>query len=253
MEKIISKDNSKLKLCQKLLTNKGRKEHGLFIAEGVRLLSQGGVADFYLLDEAKAASLTIPEGLCYLVPPELFAKITTTEHSQGIIGVYKIPKYNLEDLQGNFFLVLDKIQDPGNAGTLIRTAEAAGASAVIATKGTVDLYSPKVVRSTMGSVFNLLLYQNISYREIAKLSQAKMLPLVVTALDSKAKNYYEVDYSKGCILVMGNEGWGVSAEIMAIATEKVYIAMQGKIESLNVATSGAVVLFEINRQIYSKA
>ncbi len=145
------------------------------------------------------------------------------------------------------FVVLDGVQDPGNAGTIIRTADAVGATAVILTKGSVDVFGDKVVRATMGSLFHLPIVADVSAAEVAAFAEAADCQLLATALDALAKPHFAVDFRRGSLIAFGNEGNGVS-EALLRAAAKVYIPMYGRAESLNVGVSSAVVLYEAVRQ-----
>ncbi|WP_443872902.1 TrmH family RNA methyltransferase, partial [Mitsuokella multacida] len=131
--------------------------------------------------------------------------------------------------------------------TIIRTADAVGADGVILTKGSVDVFSDKTVRATMGSLFHLPVVTDVSAEEVATFAQAAGCQLLATALDEQAKQHFAVDFGKGSLIAFGNEGGGVSEELLA-AAEKVYIPMYGEAESLNVGVSSAVVLYEAVRQ-----
>lgn len=151
-----------------------------------------------------------------------------------------------------FYVVLDGVQDPGNAGTIIRTADAAGASGVILTKGSVDIYDEKTVRATMGSLFHLPVVSGVSAEELTAWAKERGLQLYAAALDVAARPHFSCDFTKPTAIVFGNEGNGVSTELLAQA-ETVYIPMYGTAESLNVGTSAAIVLYEAVRQRYFAA
>ena len=145
------------------------------------------------------------------------------------------------------FVVLDRVQDPGNLGTILRTADAAGMDGVILLKGTVDAFSPKVVRAAMGSLFHLPIVMDVEEAAFLEFVASKKLSLCATALDATAKPHFAADFCRPSAIVFGNEGSGVSAQILERA-EKIYIPMFGEAESLNVAVSSAIVLYEAVRQ-----
>ena len=144
--------------------------------------------------------------------------------------------------------MLDGIQDPGNAGTIIRTADALGCTGVVCLEGTVDMFSDKVVRSSMGSIFNIPFLDNVSRSAFIDACHDNELNMIATALDKLALKHYLAEYNSPTAIVFGNEGNGISAEILEAASSKVYIPMSGKAESLNVASAAAIVLYEASRQ-----
>ncbi len=262
LERIESAANKKVKLAASLHQRKHREKDGLFLAEGIRLCEM--VADsgwpirFALVTEAllenerggalaeKLAELT---EVC-LVSSQIFLKAAGTEQPQGILLVVEQKIYSLQELQAGenpLYVVLDGVQDPGNVGTIIRTADAAGADGVFLTKGAADVFSDKAVRSTMGSLFHLPIIAGLKAEEVAAFAREQGCSLLVTALDETAKPLYGRNLARPIMLAFGNEGNGVSAELLS-AGEKTYIPMVGGAESLNVGVSAAVALFEALRQ-----
>ena len=260
--RIESDANKKIKLAASLHQRKNREKEGLFLAEGVRLCEMVAESSwkvkFALVTEqllstergrALADKLSAVAEVC-LASEKIFLKAAATEQPQGILLVVEQQKNSLQDVQAAenpLYVVLDGVQDPGNVGTIIRTADAAGASAVLCTKGTADVFSDKVVRSTMGSLFHLPLVTGLGAEGILGFARARNCELLVTALDESAQPLYGRNLARPIMLVFGNEGNGVSAELLS-AGEKTYIPMVGGAESLNVGVSAAVVLFEALRQ-----
>lgn len=262
LEHIESAANKKVKLAASLHQRKNRDKEGLFLAEGVRLCEM--VADSgwpirfalvtqRLLDTERGAalceSLKGKTQLC-LVSEQIFAKAAATEMPQGILLIVEQKKCSLQELQAAenpLYVVLDGVQDPGNVGTIIRTADAAGADGVLLTKGSADVFSDKVVRSTMGSLFHLPIISGLQSEDVVNFASERGCQLLVTALDETAKPLYERNLAQPVMLVFGNEGKGVSSELLS-AGEKTYIPMAGGAESLNVGVSAAVALFEALRQ-----
>lgn len=148
----------------------------------------------------------------------------------------------------NFYLVLDRLQDPGNLGTIIRTADAMGANGIICLEGTADIYSPKVVRSAMGSLFNIPIVTKISENNFLTTSKKYQLNLFATALDSTAKASWNINYPKNCAIILGNEANGVSDFLLNTIDTKIYIPMHGNAESLNVANAASMIMYEYCRQ-----
>ena len=263
MERIDSSSNVKIKWAASLHRRKERERRGEFIAEGVRLaetaVDSGWSISFCLVTEGALSNVrvqnivsSLEEGSCpvYLVPEAAYKKAAATESPQGVLLVMKTAPSLLSSLpaQGNpFFVVLDCLQDPGNAGTILRTADAAGCAGVIATEGTVDIFSDKVVRSSMGAVFHLPIVMNVNGAELTAYFKAHNISCMATVLNETEKSHFAVDYRKKFAVVFGNEGNGVSSQFLA-ASEHVYIPMAGRTESLNVATSAAIILYEAFRQ-----
>ena len=163
--------------------------------------------------------------------------------------------YTLEDiLVGNnenannaqFILVLEKLQDPGNLGTIIRTAEAAGVTGIMISRDSADIYNPKTIRSTMGALFRMRIY--ISDDLVRDMAELKEKGIVVYAMHLDGEEFYDKDFRKPSAFLIGNEGNGLSDELSAAADEKMRIPMLGKVESLNAAISASVVSYEVLRQ-----
>jgi len=191
----------------------------------------------------------VSEDILYRVSDKTFAELTDTVTPQGILAVINFNDIRIEDiLKPNFLIVaLDKIQDPGNMGTIIRTADAAGADGIIAGKGCVDIYNPKVVRSTMGSLFHIPVVQTDDLIKTLMELKQKGGKVVTTHLSAK-QDYYDVNFKTSTVIVMGSEAEGVSKDISDISDELVRIYMPGHAESLNVAIAHGIIIFEAVRQ-----
>ena len=176
--------------------------------------------------------------------------MTDTENTQGIIGVVKFKQRTLEKNwtdDNRFVLILDRIQDPGNMGTIIRTADAAGVDAIIALKGCVDIYNPKVIRSTMGSIFDMNVI-HATQEEALRILKLKKFDIVSSYLDTN--NYYNtVEYNHKTALVIGNEANGINEELVSKSDVLVKIPIYGKAESLNAAISSAILMYEIKKYL----
>lgn len=184
------------------------------------------------------------------VPAREFARLTDAVSGIGMLAVVRMPETGADIIDGLSpdanVLVLDRIQDPGNMGTLIRTAVASGYGAVIAMSGTVDIYSPKVLRSTAGMVFGIpLIYLN-GYDELEDMLRRSGRRIAVT-VPSGGEIYYRADLNKGIALVIGNEGRGISSEIAGMADIRVTLPMKGSVESLNAAVAAAILMYESMR------
>jgi TrmH family RNA methyltransferase len=263
-EVVTSQHNPLVKTVAALRQKKYRDELGLFTVEGVRLTEEivaaGWPVESCLYTETAAAEARAAAILdllkarkCRLVQVSdaVFDKITDTQEPQGIMLVAPKRQAALADILARpgapLIVVLDGIQDPGNAGTIIRTADAAGCSGVIALKGCADLYAGKTVRATMGSLFHLPVVDGATPDNLRKTLAAAGIPLIATDLTG-ATVYSAARLSGPAAVVFGNEAQGVSGELLAAATERIIVPIYGKAESLNVATAAAIILYEAARQ-----
>lgn len=246
---IKSRDNRIYKECQKLSQKKHRDRQGLYLIEGYNLIREAPSAEIqYVILRKGEEAEGLPAEKVFVMEPALFDKLAQTETSQGIIAVMTKAAYTLEGLKercgpGRNLVVLDRLQDPGNIGTIIRTAEGAGYAAVAAVKGTGDIYSPKTIRAAAGSVFRIPIIQVEDNRELRSLADSLGKALTVTSFDTD-NYYYDVDLSGDIALVIGNEGNGVSEELLDMADIKVKIPMEGNLESLNASVAAGILMYE---------
>ena len=256
-EKITSASNSRVKRLTALRRKaKQRREEGAFILEGERLyrdtpgefISEIYVTEAFLQDRLGGKA---PEH-CTILTPEIMQKVSDTETPQGVLCVAKMPAYKKEDLLGSgpaapFVLILENIQDPGNLGTMMRTAEAAGVTGILMSRDTVDLFNPKTVRATMSAIFRVpFFYTDDLTGEIRKLKEDGV---AVYAAHLKASIPYDTaDCRRPCAFLIGNEGNGLTDPAADAATSRVHIPMKGNIESLNAAMAAGILLFEAARQ-----
>ena len=256
---ITSADNKQVKEVIKLnQKGRARREAGVFVIEGEHLFSEvprEEIVKVYVAESFRDNSGRLAEvekrnpSLIEQVSDEVFKKMTDTLTPQGVLCIVKQRKYELSEMLSGagerpLFLVLEGIQDPGNLGTIMRTAEGAGASGIIMSKETVDLYNPKTVRSTMGSIFRVpFLYTEDLKGAIGELKAAG-IPSFAAHLKGE-KSYKEMDYSKGAVFFIGNEGNGLTDETANLADQYVIIPMQGKLESLNAAVSAALLMYAL--------
>ena len=240
---IESSQNKIIKEINSLKQKKYREQKELFIVEGERLLSEADPV--YVLVREGYEGDTSGFETVYTAPAALFDKTADTVTPQGILGVCRIPETDISDIQNEPFLViLDRITDPGNMGTIIRTADAAGADGVILSKGCTDPYSLKTVRSTMGSIFHLPVYRDVDLCEFLKNTKIKTF---AAHLKGK-KSCFDTDMTGGTGILIGNEANGLSDEVSALATELVKIPMPGKAESMNAAVAAGIMIYEAVRQ-----
>lgn len=188
----------------------------------------------------------------FVLSGRLFAALALTETSQGVLAAVRMPQLSLANIgpdhlkPGSNLLVLDRLQDQGNIGTVIRTADAAGYKAVIALKGTADLFAPKTVRAAAGSLFRVRLALAETEEELLRFTRAAGKKLAA-ACPAGSRYYYEEDLSHDIALVLGNEGNGISGSLLEKADVKIKIPMSGSIESLNVAAAAAILMYEAVR------
>ena len=255
---IESQANSHVKHIRSLAADrKDRRRERLFVLEGVRLvadaLAGGAPLELALyapeqltLTSAGQALLEQLETLAVAHPAsaQVVAAAADTVHPQGVVALARWPQ--VEPSKPGIMLVLDAIQDPGNMGALLRSAEAVGVAEVLGAIGAVDVYSPKVVRAAMGAHMRLAITQDLSWDAVAE-----RLTLVdqVYAADADARMpYFAADWRQPAALIIGNEAHGLSEDARALARSLISIPMQGRAESLNAAVAGSVILFEALRQ-----
>lgn len=258
---ITSKDNGNIKEIKKLKDKKYRLENKKFIIEGFRFLEEGLKSDFEIdkiivressLEKFKLKFEIYLKELdenIIVLSDNLFKIIASTENSQGVLATIKMKAYNCSVEDGMYVLV-DKVQDPGNLGTIIRTAHSAGCKGVILTKDTVDLYNEKTLRSTMGSIFNLPIIMDDKLTFTKELMK-QGFNLICSSLQTSL-NFYDVDLTLNSIIAVGNEGNGISEEVLDMATTKVKIPMIGSTESLNVGIAASIMIYEGVRQGLTK-
>ena len=244
----------KLRLVRNLLEKRrARHKERCFVVEGPHLVEEAlGRTRFVVYSEELAIMEKVRQAgvEVFKISRRQFADLTEVETPQGILAVVREQSFELKDaLKGTNPLAVFciEVQDPGNLGTIIRTADAVSASGVILSRGTVDLYNQKVIRSTMGSLFHLPVVQVDEAVEAIGYLKDRKVKVIATAADAK-KSYFEADFSKPSVILVGNEGAGLSDEVVKLADDMVSIPMPGKAESLNVGVSTAVVLYEALRQ-----
>ncbi|ALS23776.1 TrmH family RNA methyltransferase [Paenibacillus naphthalenovorans] len=259
---ISSVQNPRIKQWTELQSRKGREKQGRFLIEGIHLVQEALRSDLipevvaYSDERAEACADLLQEAAergmeLVQVTEAVLAKCTDTQTPQPVFAVVPKLPWRAADLisaseQDGLVVVIDGIQDPGNLGTIIRSADAVGASGVLLGKGTVDLYNPKTVRSTMGSLFHLPIVQGDLAQWLPE-AASRGIQVAATRLED-AVSLYDYDFRRPTWFVIGNEGQGVSAEVQQLVQCHVRIPMQGRAESLNAAMAATVVLFEAMRQ-----
>ena len=245
MKYIQSDKNPQVKQWKKLQTRKERDKAGTFLVEGFHLVEEALKQQEYVEEIILNEKTELPPSWDYgaipvtVVTDEISRQLADTETTQGIFAVCQQPKHTLES--GKTFLLIDSVQDPGNLGTMIRTADAAGIDAVIVGKGSVDIYNPKVLRSAQGSHFHLPVISGDLTEWIDRLNEDD-IPVYGTALENGSV-FTEADSNEAFALLVGNEGSGVNKELLAKTTQNLYIPIYGKSESLNVAVAAGILLY----------
>ncbi len=241
---------SQISFITSLQQKKIRKEHGLFIVEGLKSISEFINSD-YITDTIFYSENVVPKLgklsqniKLFEISPQELAKISALSTPQQILALIKIPEHRVlttEMLKGSFTLVLDGIQDPGNLGTIIRTADWFGMKNVVCSEDTVDVYNSKVVQATMGSLARV----KVSYTDLDKFLRNSSVPVFGALLDGKS--IYSTDFGTEGLIILGNEGNGIRPDIVDKITQAVTIPSFGKAESLNVAISASIFCSEIRR------
>lgn len=261
MERITSKDNEKIKWLIKLQNSrKARQESESFVAEGMRLAQEVlrcglRLQQVFASESGAVRYASIWNALCqktraaYLVSDGLETKISSVQTPQGIYCVCGMPKRALQQIAGSGekFLALDHLQDPGNLGTIIRTADAFGADGIILSEGCPDCYSPKVLRSAMGSVFRLPIWTVRNLAQALEAMRQEGFTCFGAALDGTAIRLGEFSFPKRSVAVVGNEGNGISRPVLEVCQKTLYIPMKGEAESLNAGVASSLILWEMCR------
>lgn len=237
--------------------DKVRREEGLFIVEGLRMfmeVPQSRIDQVYVTEDfVNNASAETRDKLSVtgyeIVTDEVMNKMADTVTPQGVLCLVYAFGYTLDDIvsKGSLFIILDGLQDPGNLGTIFRTAEAAGVSGIILSRSSVSIYNPKSVRSTMGTLFRMpFVYVDDLVSTISSL-RADGVKVYAAHLKG-SREYTDYDYSAPSAFIIGNEGAGVSAEVADAADSYLRIPMEGEVESLNAAIAASLLMYEAHRQ-----
>ncbi|MBQ8982605.1 MAG: RNA methyltransferase [Lachnospiraceae bacterium] len=265
---ITSNTNSQIKNIVKLMKSSSkRKEQGVYLVEGIRIfreIPQDELVKFYLTEEC-AKNLNVDydweEGADYeYVSDSVMKSIADTCNPQGIIAIVRQKKYKKEDIlqamnlndtsqkRSSCILLLEHLQDPGNLGTILRTAEGAGVAGILMSEDTADIYNPKVVRATMGSIFRLPFCYTDDSKETVIWLKSKGVQCCAAHLSGT--DLYGHDFRQPTCFFIGNEGSGLTDELTNLADVRLTIPMSGKVESLNAATAATVLMYEAFRQNY---
>ena len=260
------KHSSRVKYLRRLALRRFREQEGRFLVEGIRFVEEALESDWpvelmaispglpesrrgaALLERARARGIRVIE-----LEEGLFGQLAETDSPQGVLAVAQQRRMLLEELRTQpldrpaLLVLIDGVQDPGNLGTIVRSADAAGARGVLLLKGTADIYNPKALRATMGSIFHLPVVQNLTPDEVFPFFERSGIKTV--AGDPRAERaVYECDLTGPCALVAGSEAAGARTSVLEKAAERVRIPMPGRAESFNVAVSLSIMLYEAIRQ-----
>lgn len=248
---ITSVQNERIKQLKKLHKAKGRKQAGEYLVEGWHLVEEALKSDLVsicLLTQEMydmyQSKITVD---VIIISQEVVFALSQTQTPQPIFAVVRIVKPEV-DLSCGKYLLLDGVQDPGNVGTMIRTADAAGFSAVIVGEGTVDIYNDKIVRSMQGSQFHIPIVKQ-SLHDVIDYFKAHHITVYGTELNDQALPLNDVPYSENCAIIVGNEGNGVSQEVLDKTDKNVYIPILGKAESLNVAVAAGIMMYHFVKNV----
>lgn len=239
---------------------KERDEAGVYVVEGRRMFAEAPeeeIKEVYVSESFMKQFGQEPgiadklKGAGYeVLSDDLFRYVSDTQTPQGVMCIMARRSCSLKEVMSGempFLLFIEELQDPGNLGTMIRAGEGAGITGVVLSEDSVDIYNPKTIRSTMGSVFRIPFCYVPDIR--AAVNEAKEAGLAVYAAHLKGeRSYDEPDYRRGCGIIIGNEGAGISDRVSEAASELIRIPMKGRVESLNAAVAATVIMYEVARQ-----
>lgn len=259
MQELTSLNNNIVKTVHSLHQKKYRNELGLFLIEGYKGVDEafkcGLSVEYIFVNKEYNKNLDQwPENKIYLVNESIMKKISTTEAPPEVMAVAKQLNYQLEDVLNKtnpLLLFLENIKDPGNLGTIIRTAAAAGVTGIILTDDTVDIYNPKTVRSSAANLWKIPIVKIAEKQDLKELvNKQKKSQFVVTVVtkDRKPEIYYNIDYNQPTVLMFGSEAEGLSEKSAEMADKLITIPMNEQVESLNLSISVGVILYEAVRQ-----
>ena len=263
MEIIRSKDNGKIKYIRSLNSKKSRENDSAFVVEGIKFvgesINENADIKFALISESSSIKNEVSDLIqilkekeieFFLCEDNIFNSAAETINAQGVLSVvYKAFYDKLKVLNDYKFIVMcDRIQDPGNLGTIIRTADAFGPAAVIMNKGCVDVYNPKVVRATAGAMFRVPFIIGETSEEIIDIVKTAGFKIISTVVSSEY-SFEDINESEKICVVIGNEGQGISREITEASDMNITIKMNGRAESLNASIAAGICIYEIRKKL----
>jgi TrmH family RNA methyltransferase len=245
--------NDIIKLIVSLKEKKNRDEKSLFVVEGFKQVSEipkDWKIKFVLVTEKYKDFNT---DKLYITTEKIFKKISDTQTPQEILAVVEKKKFDKETVLSNkgIFVVIDTLQDPGNIGTIIRTAESFGCKGIFISKNSADVYSDKVVRSTMGAIFNIPIVQECDIVSLVQLMKQRQIKTYAFSLDTN-NMLSTFKFENNVALIIGNESKGINKNVLDIVDDKIKIDMRGKSQSLNAAVACSVAIYEISKQLNGK-
>lgn len=254
---ITSTGNARVKNVIQIQTRaRARKDSRQFVAEGFRMVSEAPAdrivsiyasETFARCNSGYMSTIQVPYET---VSDNVFAQMSDTRTPQGILAVIKMAEYEIGDIiahDNGLYVIVENLQDPGNLGTIIRMSEAAGVDGIIMSPNTVDIYNPKTIRSTMGSLYRVPFVYADDFAGTLEQMKSKGVELYAAHLEGSVE-YTEPDYTKASAFVIGNEGNGLTDAVTNICSNRIRIPMAGKVESLNAAIAASVLTFEAARQ-----
>lgn len=247
IKEITSTKNETYKYIKSLKTKKARMKNRQYTIEGVKSVRDailaGADIDFIVLSGGLSESFDFEN--IYIVQEEIFAPLCDTDTPQGVLAVINMPKDDEQDMERELYLLCDKVNDPGNMGTIIRICDAADCGLLLM-EDTVDIYSPKTVRASMGSFFHIRAKSGLTKDDILKMKKDGYR-VISGALSENTIDFKDADYSGKTIIVVGNEANGITDEILSISDTLVKIPIYGRAESLNVAVAASLLVYEAKR------
>ncbi|MDR2426437.1 MAG: RNA methyltransferase [Endomicrobium sp.] len=247
---IESAQNKIFKEAMSLKEKKYRQKNGLFLVEGQKQteeISGNWHIDSFFISKTFSKKNQFKTNIkSFIIADSLFKKLSSTQTPQGIIAVIEKKSYDIENIfkEDGFFIILEKMQDPGNLGTIIRSADAFGAKGIFVSKGSADIYSDKVIRSTMGSFFHLPIIDECDIQDIIKLMKKEKVKIFAASLDAKT-GLKDIVFPTKSVIIIGNESKGLSLEIQKKANALIKIEMCGNAESLNAAAAAAIIMYRM--------
>ena len=246
MERITSLKNPKVQLWKSLKDRKGRRETGCFLVEGRKMVEEALVSSFGveagLVDAERAGEFALPQDIpVTTMPAHVLSAVCDTKTPQGIAAVVRLHQ---AEISGGRLVALDGVQDPGNVGTIIRTADAAGLEGIILSEQCADVFSPKTLRATMGSIFRMPMVVTSDLPGYLTALREDGYSIISSQLDGEPFYQRSPVGEKFC-LIIGNEGNGISDEVKATATHRVKLPMRGGAESLNAAIAAGIMMYDL--------
>ncbi|MBF0779901.1 MULTISPECIES: RNA methyltransferase [unclassified Granulicatella] len=250
MQKITSVHNDYVKQWKKLLTTKGRKQAKAYLIESWHLVEEAlksPYVQYCMMNQAMyeqyGAVIQVP---IYMISEDIVKLLAQTQTPQAIFAVVSMNEPTL-DLSHGKYMLIDAVQDPGNLGTIIRTADAAGFSAVLVGSGSVDIYNDKTIRAMQGSQFHIVVCK-VDLLDTIQHFKANRIKVYGTSLHERSQSLFDIEPIQNCAVIVGNEGSGVQQALLEASDQPIFIPMQGKAESLNVAVAASLIMYHFMKK-----